>query len=386
MLQMMMIEADNIITPYREIKQGFLLVQDGRIAALGSASEKPSGNWTKTYEFADCTVVPGFVDLHHHGALGYRASDGTREALKAISQFLPSTGVTGWLPTVSNLTGVQGITDFAKREADHGAKPLGIHMEGPFLAPKNLPGTPYEAPGKADIAIFDELYEASEGLIRLVGIAPELEGSLELIAHMRRIGVVPACAHTKAGHDLWLRAVDAGLQHVTHAYNVMTGLHHRHPGIVGGVLTTDSVTAELIGDGFHVSPTAIEILIRCKGIDNIALITDNVRYTGLPDGEYDGIVKQDGIIRRAGFDERVDGTMSGSAWTMDHNIRYLVKELGMPLADVLRMASTVPARVVGLDSKGMIQVGKDADLTILDGDLEVVATFVSGKQVFSKNE
>ena len=383
---MTVFQARSIFTPYREIKNGFMALDNGKIVALGSAEEQPTGTGVTIQDFGEFTLVPGFIDLHHHGAFGYRASDGSIEALDAIARFLPSTGTTGWLPTVDDLPSVRAIGDFARKN-NSGAKPLGIHMEGPFLAPKNLPGTDYEAPRKADIEVFDELYEASGGLIRIVGIAPELEGALELIAHMRACGVVPACAHTKTDYAQWLRAVDAGLQHVTHTYNVMTGFHHRRPGVVGGVLTTDCVTAELIGDGFHVDPVAIDVLIRCKGVDQIALITDSVRYAGLPDGQYDQVIKQAGIIRRVGFDESVDGSMAGSAWTMDHNIRYLVKDLGIPLAKVLRMVSSVPARIVGLaNSKGSLQVGKDADFTILDDNLGIVATFVAGGQVFARSQ
>ena len=378
------LQARSIFTPFREIRDGFMALSSGKIVALGSGACQPRGEHVATVDFSGYTIVPGFIDLHHHGAMGHRASDGSMEALQAIAEFLPSTGTTGWLPTVNDLASCRAIRDFARQNVN-GAKPLGIHLEGPFLAPKNLPGTEYEVPIKADIEVFDELYDASGGLVRLVGIAPELEGALELIAHMRDCGVVPACAHTKADHALWLRAVDAGLQHVTHTYNVMTGLHHRRPGVVGGALTTDCVTCELIGDGFHVSPVAIDILIRCKGIDNIVVITDSVRYAGLPDGQYDEVTKKAGIIRRVGFDESVDGSMAGSAWTMDHNVRYLVQDVGLSLADVLRMTSTVPARIAGFaDSKGSLQVGKDADFTILDENLEIVATFASGKQVFAR--
>ena len=384
------IRAKSVFTPYREIQGGFIVIVDGKIEAIGSGTDYPTGDHVSVYDFTHGVAAPGFIDLHHHGAVGHRASEGEVDALKAIGEFLPSTGTTGWLPTVNNVPGCKAIKDFIDLEGQW-ANALGVHLEGPFLAPKNTPGDPFEEPIKADRDLFDELSDASGGTVRLIGIAPELEGALDLIRYVREKGVVPACAHTKVDYDFWLKAVDAGLQHVTHAYNVMTGLHHRRPGVVGGVLTSDGVTAELIGDGFHVHPVAMDILIRCKGIDNITLITDCAKYAGLPDGEYESswgkLIKKGGIIRRAGFDESVDGTMAGSAWTMDHNIRCLVQDVGVPVKDVFRMASTVPARVIGLDDrKGSLQVGKDADLTILDGNLEIAATFIGGREVYKRDK
>jgi len=371
----------DIVTPYMDIPKGVLIVSGKRIKAVGRAENVLVPEGMEQIDMTGLTLLPGFIDLHIHGGRGVRASQGP-DAIKTMCSYLPSTGTTGWLPTVGDLEGMRHVVAVIKEKTE-GAEILGIHMEGPYLAPKNIPGTPHEEPHLPDLKEYEEMLKTGEGHFRLMGLAPELDGALDLIKEMVKTGVVAAVAHSKASYDQIMRAVDAGLRHVTHAYNVMTGLHHRKPGVVGAVLTCDALTAELIGDGYHVSPAAMDVLVRCKGVERVALITDNTSYAGLPDGVYGNVEKKNGTVRRLGFDENTDGTLAGSVWPFDHDFRTVKKALGKTMREMAVMASTVPARVAGvIDRKGTLEPGKDADITVLDRECRVCMCIVGGEVVY----
>ena len=382
------IKTHRLITPLQDLRDAVVLIEGEKIAAVGRQGNIPVPDGAKMIEAGDKIVAPGFIDLHHHGAVGSYAAEGA-EAVKKIGQYLVKTGTTAWLPTVNSLESLKGIVIAKKEEGTGGAELIGIHMEGPFLAPKGIAG--FEAVDKGlrrpSIKEFMQFVEAAEGNLKLMGVAPELDGALELIREMRRVGVVPAVAHTKATYEQFMRAVEAGARHTTHTYNVMTGMHHRRPGVVGGVLTCDQVTAELIADGYHVSPVAMDILVRCKGVDKVALITDNVPLAGLPDGVYEmfgrRIVKKDGISRLEGSTPGMDGTMAGSEWPLNQNIYNLMDLVGVSLPHAIRMATLTPATIIGDDGyKGSIEPGKDADLVVIDEKMQVYLTMVKGKVVF----
>jgi len=382
------IKTHRLITPVQDLRDAVILIEGKEIASVGSQSNIPIPDSAKVIDVGDKIVAPGFIDLHHHGAVGVLAADGA-EAVKKIGQHLVKTGITAWLPTVNTLDSLEGIVT-AKENGTGGAAIIGIHMEGPFLAPKGIPG--FEAVDKGlrepSIREFMQFVEVAEGNLKLMGIAPELDGALELVREMRRVGVVPAVAHTKATYEQFMMAVEAGIRHTTHTYNVMTGMHHRKPGVVGGVLTCDQATAELIADGYHVSPVAMDILVRCKGVDKVALISDNVPLAGMPDGAYEmfgrRVVKRDGISRLEGSTPGMDGTMAGSEWPLNHGIHNLIDLVGISLPNAIRMATLTPATIIGADSyKGSIEPGKDADLVVIDEKMQVHLTMVEGEVVFS---
>ncbi len=367
-----------IITPYMEIKNGTLLVSDNKILAVGREENVVIPEGMKRIDVSGLTMLPGFIDIHIHGSLGINASD-SLEGLRKIYEYLPSTGTTSWLPTILHERGIEVIVS-AMKEQKNGSKMLGIHMEGPFLAPKNIPGTPHEEPRYPNLKEYEKMLKLAEGNIRLMGLAPELDGALPVIREMGRTGVVAAAAHSKATYEQLMAGVDAGIRHITHTFNVMSGLHHRKPGVAGGALVCDALTAELIADGYHVSPVAMEILLRCKGIEKVALISDNTRYAGLEDGVYEDVEVKDGVIRRVGFSEDTDGTMAGSVWPLDNNIRTIKHYLGRSLKEISIMASSVPAKVAGVyQTKGSLEAGKDADITLLDENLNVVKCIIGGK-------
>ncbi|UCC77787.1 MAG: N-acetylglucosamine-6-phosphate deacetylase [Anaerolineales bacterium] len=386
----LVVKAGKVITPLQILRDAVIVTADENIEAVGLAVNTSIPEGSRVIDVGDRLVVPGFLDIHHHGALGaYAAQDSA--AVKKIAQYLVTTGTTGWLPTVNSTQGVSAVTT-SKSEGTGAADVLGVHMEGPFLAPKRVPGQ--EAMDRhlrePSLELLDEFLGAANGTLKIMGVAPELPGALDLIRELRQSGVVPAIAHTKTSYEQFMAAVQAGARHVTHAYNVMTGFHHRRPGVVGGVLTCDQVTAELIADSFHVSPPAMDVLIRCKGIDRVAVITDSTPLAGLPDGTHEmfgrKVIKQDGISRIAGTTPDQDNTMAGSEWPLNGNIRNLVELVGVPLRDAIRMATLTPAKIIGLEgSKGSLEPGKDADLVVIDEQLTVYLTMVRGRVVYERS-
>jgi N-acetylglucosamine-6-phosphate deacetylase len=235
---------------------------------------------------------------------------------------------------------------------------------------------------------FTQFVQAAQGYLLMMGISVELENSDPVIQEMKKNGVVPAIAHsTRATYEQFIHGVEVGIRHVTHTYNVMTGLHHRNPGVVGGALTCGEVTNEIISDGYHVSPVAIDVLIRCKGTDQICIITDNTSVAGLADGEYEisgrQLVKKDGVTRFKDSTSDMDHTMAGSEWPINHNVRLMIQKVGVGLPEAVKMASLIPSKVVGLDHRiGSIEVGKDADIVVIDDEINVLMTMVKGKVCF----
>jgi N-acetylglucosamine-6-phosphate deacetylase len=379
------IKAARILTPLQDLRDAVILIENDRIEAVGRQANIAVPEDARVMDFGDKIVAPGWVDVHNHGANGHWARDGA-EAVKEVARWLAQTGTTSWLATVGNVEGVEGVAQ-AAREGTGGTSIPGIHCEGPFLAPKNLPGQPHQENPLADIDLYHQMLEASEGLIRIMDCAPELPGAMDLIREIVRTGVTASCAHTKADYGTFMRAVEAGIRHITHSYNVMTGMHHRRPNVVGGVLTCDAVVGELIPDGYHVHPVAMDVLIRCKGFDKVCTITDSTPLAGLPDGEFDWegrkIIKRNGLSRMAGYDENQDGSIAGSEWPLNLDLRTLVDKVGVRLQDAVRMATLTPATTAGLSHDiGSLEPGKLADLAVIDEKVNVYLTMVHGEVVY----
>ncbi|HHW10759.1 MAG TPA: N-acetylglucosamine-6-phosphate deacetylase [Firmicutes bacterium] len=376
--------AERMITPLEEYGPAAVLVEEDTIVAIGRSKEVPKPEEAEVVDLGRHCLVPGFVDIHIHGGLGKRASEGCA-AVEKIAAYLPATGTTSWLPTISAGKEIAGVLEAKERQqngAIGGAIIEGIHLEGPYLAPKNLPGSAPEdnVPPRPSVSEYLAMWQAAGGQLKLMGLAPELDQALAVIAEMRRTGVVAAIAHSKADYELFNRAVSAGLRHATHTYNVMSGLHHRKPGIVGGVLTNDQVTAELIADGYHVHPAAMEILLRCKGPDKVCLVTDNTQWAGLPDGDYGTVIKENGVVRKKGYGPEVDHTLAGSVWPMNRCVANIAAVLGGCLRPAVQMATLNPARVIGLDGRiGSLEVGKEANFLAVDDEVNVHLAVVKGR-------
>jgi N-acetylglucosamine-6-phosphate deacetylase len=332
-------------------------------------------------------VAPGFIDLHVHGGGGAALWSGEPEESRRACAFHARHGTTGLLATTLPAApedlreAVRGIA--AARE--HEPALLGIHLEGPFLSP-DRPGAldprRMRLPDRGELA---ELLAAAGGAIRIMTLAPELPGGLDLIADLAGAGVVPALGHSAATYEVARAAIAAGARHATHLFNASGPLHHREPGVAGAALDAPEVTCELIADGHHLHAATLRLAHRVKGAAGLALITDAIPAAGAPDGE--SRLGDAPIVVAGGVARTAAGALAGSTLTMAGAVRHAVHAAGIPLPDALAMASATPARVLGLEGrKGVLASGADADLVVLDDDLGVHATYRAGRLVHAREE
>ena len=387
------LKSKRLVTPNAVITDGVIVVEDGRIRGVGSQSVVAVPDGMRVVDYGDAIMAPGMMDIHCHGFVLGQAGDSAETAL-AMAKFLLRGGTTSFLPTVGTLEGIGNVAKarrIQKEQGLYGAEMVGIHAEGPFLEPKNVQGVDTgdtNAP-LPDRDLLEKMLKDAEGGMRIMGLGILLPGVEALVKRLREAGIVVAVAHTKADAAQFAHAIEAGYQHATHLYNVMTGFHHRRPGVVGGVLVHDEITCELICDALHVHPWAIDVAIRCKGVDCIALITD-LTMGGCEDGEYERgifgnipVVVKDGVARIKGSDELQDNTMAGSTMLQNFGVRNVLK-LGYSLPEAFRMASLTPARIIGLKrSKGSLEISKDADIIVIDEDVNVKAAYVKGALLYS---
>lgn len=358
-------------------------IENGRIAYIGNEE-----NIEPIFE-TDGIVVPGFIDEHIHGAGGADAMDGTVEALQTISEFLAREGTTGFLATTmtqspENITNALKAVKKVREKGEYkGAEVLGVHLEGPFISPKHVGAQPLEYVATPDAELFDKYNEASGNSIKIVTLAPEVEGGLGFVKHLSNIGVVASVGHTGGKYADVVNAVAAGATNVTHTYNAQTGLHHREAGVVGAAMLLDELNCEMICDTIHVSVPAIKLVIKNKPHDKYTLITDAMRAKGMPDGKSE-LGGQEVFVNN-GEARLADGTLAGSVLKMNVAVKNLVEKAGVPFTDAIDFATYNPAKNIGvLNERGTIEVGKRADLTVLNSDFEVLYTLVNGKIVYKK--
>lgn len=358
-------------------------IENGRIAYIGNEE-----NIEPIFE-TDGIVVPGFIDEHIHGAGGADAMDGTVEALQTISEFLVREGTTGFLATTmtqspENITNALKAVKKVREKGEYkGAEVLGVHLEGPFISPKHVGAQPLEYVATPDAELFDKYNEASGNSIKIVTLAPEVEGGLGLVKHLSNIGVVASVGHTGGKYADVVNAVAAGATNVTHTYNAQTGLHHREAGVVGAAMLLDELNCEMICDTIHVSVPAIKLVIKNKPHDKYTLITDAMRAKGMPDGKSE-LGGQEVFVNN-GEARLADGTLAGSVLKMNVAVKNLVEKAGIPFTDAIDFATYNPAKNIGvLNERGTIEVGKRANLTVLNSDFEVLYTLVNGKIVYKK--
>ena len=374
--------------------QATVLLAHGQIRAIIAPDTGPDAGPDRASDAAlpwldatGCTVLPGFIDLHVHGAAGHDTMDATPAALTALATFFTQHGVTGFLPTTmtadraATLAAVRNVT--ATGAVDGGARVLGVHLEGPFISPKFPGAQRADQIRPPDVTEFAALLQA--GPVRMITLAPEVDGAAQLMAMARAEDVVVVVGHTNADYDVCQAAFAAGASQATHTYNAMTGLHHRRPGTLGAVLTNDTVDAQLIADNIHVHPAAMEILARCKGPQRTLLITDAMRAAGLPPGRYELGGQPVTVANHACRLE--DGTLAGSVLTMERALANFMAANSWPLHKAWPATSRNAARALGMDDRlGEIKSGYWADLVLLDEELTVVATIVDGQVVYLRDE
>lgn len=328
-------------------------------------------------------IVPGFIDVHVHGAAGFDTMDATSEAIYAMGDTFARHGVTAFLPTT--VTASKQDTESALRAVANtnpsttGARHLGIHLEGPYLSHQFRGAQPPQHLRAADPEEYRAWFDS--GQVRIITVAAEVEGVLDLILEGSNAGIEFAIGHTSASFEEVQMAVERGLRQATHTFNGMPGLNHRSPGVLGAVLSDDRIWAQIIADGVHVHPAVVKLLIKAKGIEHTVIVTDAIRATGMPDGDYalgDQMVRvKDGVARTDA------GGLAGSTLMMDQALRNVMEFANLSLAEALPMVTRVPAASIRLENqKGSLARGFDADVVILDQSHEVRMTFVAGKVVY----
>jgi N-acetylglucosamine-6-phosphate deacetylase len=380
--------ASRLFTPLEEIKNPLLLVEDGRIAELSSRSEREVPAGTPLVDFGDTVMAPGFLDIHIHGGAGLDVMRASPSELPRLGQFLATHGVTGYFATTvaaplditcKALEQLANAIDAAATSSNTDtaqARPLGIHLEGPFLSHKRRGVHPPENLVTPTIAIFERLWQAARGHVRMLTIAPEIPGAMEVIAEASKRNVCVSIGHSDAEMPAAQTAIKAGARHATHTFNAMRPLDHREPGIIGEVLGNDGITADIIVDGIHVDPAVVKLFLRAKGRERAVLITDAISATGMPDGRY-----QLGPIEVDVKDGKCtsNGSLAGSVLTMDRAVRNVTKFSEWSLREAVRAATLNPARAASLANHGVLATGAYADFTVLSSDGEVLKTIVQGR-------
>ena len=377
----MIIHSNRVVT-YSDVREAYIDVENGKIVAMYGKDAGVKAD----VDYGDLRIIPGIIDTHNHGACGWRFDDADYEGLLSCLKGEAAYGVTGVLPTTTIYSQYSTLAKIS-REDNEGARVVGIHSEGPWGARVGEKGVNLGYP-KPDLEIAQKMIDEADGTLKLVDIAPEVDGALEAIEYFTKRGVAVAAYHTNATYEEANVGIDHGISVATHLMNVMTGLHHRGVGTAGACILRDEVDCELICDGLHVCLPMIELIMKMKPHDRIMMVSDNGAFLGAPVGKYDGGSKNKGSDREVlevtpdGFVLSKTGRLSGSSKPVIYGIGNLVEKLHMNIVDVCRMASTNPARKYSLGTKGYLAVDKDFDAVVIDDNYNVLKTYVEGRLVF----
>lgn len=373
-----------VITKNGIIDEGCVGIEGNKIIYVGKYNK--CYNFSKILDFNNDFISPGFIDIHIHGAYGRDIIEGEESAIETISSFIASKGTTGFLPTIltapledmiNSLYSIEKYIENKEKEIK-GAKILGINIEGPFLNKK------YKGAQREDCILlpnFEILKKLTTNNVKLMTLAPEVEGCCEIIKYLNNMGIKISAGHTDAMSSDMEKAISLGLSHITHLFNGMRPLHHREPGIIGVALINNNISVEIIADGIHLSPYILKLVGMIKPKEKIILITDSMMATGLSDGEYK--LAEQRVFVKDGKATLSDGTIAGSTLTLNMAVKNMVEKGGFKIEDAVFMASYSPSLLLGLeDRKGSLEIGKDADITIFDDNFNVKMTIVEGKVVF----
>lgn len=378
--------AKEIITEAGSLAQGYLLEEQGKITGV---VREPIQN-IPVIAYEEAIIAPGFIDVHAHGALGYETGFGEKSALSKWTEYQIAHGVTGFLPSTASIPlekikkAAEDIRDFIGQPI---ANVLGFHMEGPFFAPGPKIGAqnPQYLRNQFDSQFRDFISDYRD-VIRYVSVDPALETTKDLVSYCNGLGIRVAAAHSEILYEDFLKRKSWGFSSITHTFNGMIGLDHRHPGLAYSACMDQDIYSEIICDGYHVSYPMLKLFFKLKGYQKTILITDSMAATGMSPGSSYTLGDIQVNVTNDGRVTKKDGGLAGSTLSMDQAVRNIVRHLEMPLHEAIYMASTAPAKMLGIDQfKGSLQLNKDADFVVLDSDLKVIATYMKGRNMFSAN-
>jgi len=391
-LNKLIIKHGTIYAEDQILKAGSIQIDHGKITKLNESNEHLHSTDDNIITLPEnYSIIPGMIDLHIHGVNGADTMDATREALDIISSTLPKEGTTSFLATTitEDLNAVEKALANAGEyissfQAQGNAEVLGIHLEGPFINKEKAGAQPIQHVLEPNVNTFKRLESVSNHQIKLVTLAPELPGGSELLHYLKNKRVLSSIAHSEASYDQVLNAIEDGLTHVTHLFNQMTGLHHRDPGIVGAAFLKDELMVEIIADGIHASPEIVKVAYKQITDERMMLITDAMRAKWLEDGSYD--LGGQMVTVKNGKALLDENTLAGSVLKMIDAFKNIQKFTGCSIESAIKMACENPAKQLNIfDRKGSIAMGKDADLVILDENMDIFMTICKGKIAYSRN-
>lgn len=371
-----------VLNGYSTMKNCAILIKDYKIIDVFNEARFTQKNFKENVKFIDLKgayIAPGFIDTHIHGIGGYGTDDQSPDSILKMSEILPEYGVTSFIPTLysspkeSLIKTIRTVVKAMGKEK--GARILGIHLEGPFISSDRLGVQTPDSLHKVDLDLMDELWEASEGKIINMTVAPELKGMRELALNCISKGIVLQAGHTNATYEQMVEGIQARIMHVTHLFNAMSRMHHRDPGAVGAVFIHPEISCEIIADGIHINPNIIKFLLRCKPIDKLVLVTDSLKPTQQKQGPL--IANNDEVYLDQCFYRKSDDVIAGSAMTMLQGVKNLVS-FGLTLEQAIQMASFNPAHIMKQEHLGLIAPGYDADLIVFDKDFNNLYTIING--------
>ncbi|MDX8045640.1 N-acetylglucosamine-6-phosphate deacetylase [Gracilibacillus sp. S3-1-1] len=388
---MLLIKNIEIYTEKHVIKQGYIKVEQHTIKEIGTLDQLTSEDDYHILDFANQSLkaIPGFIDIHIHGANGADVMDGTREALQTMANILPKEGTTSFLATT--MTQAEDAIEHALTTASrymqsqqaNAAEVIGIHLEGPFVNKKRKGAQPEEHIQQPNVALFQKWNSLANEQIKLVTLAPEETGGTELIEYLHKKGIIASAGHTDATAKQIQEAIPHGLSHITHLYNQMRGFHHREPGVVGAAWLEQALKVELIADGIHSDFEAVNIAFKTIGKDRLILITDAMRAKCLPDGRYD-LGGQEVFVEKEQA-RLADGTLAGSTLKLNDAFKNILQFTDCSFEEAIAVTSTNAAKELGLiDRKGTLTEDKDADIVLLDENNEIALTICRGNIAYER--
>lgn len=385
----LVLAGGTIVTPFRVIKNGGIVIKEDKIYEIGKSSDITIPDGYEVIDVSGRLVCPGFVDLLVHGGGGFGFADEKEDSIEKVSHYFMEHGSTTVLaslfakPEQMLLNDLRRLADYIDAHPNSNIK--GIHMEGPYLN-RELKGAMNENYlWEPSVESWNKLWEASKGKIKIMTIAPELPGAIEVMREAARQGVVLSIGHSMATYDEIELAIDNGAAHVTHIFNAMKPFHHRNPGVILGSLLRNELKIELIADKLHVHPAVMELLLKLKGSNGIILVSDSIRAGGMHEGEYEFADQKVYMKDKRAFLE--DGTLAGSTLTLNMAVKNMVETANARITDAVRMASLNGSKVINMENrKGILAAGKDADIVILDEDYSIDMTIIGGSIVYQRRE